>query len=127
MNDLPLHVHSSLDMYADDSTLGVSGKTIEDLEVKLNPDMAKVNKCCKDNIMAINCDTTKVMLVTTYQKGTKLDSTHLSVIYDNTELENVNSNKTAWCYHRISLYILSQTFNINSSHFKTSIDINTHL
>ncbi len=84
MNDLPLHVHSSLDMYADDSTLGVSGKTIEDLEVKLNPDMAKVNKCCKDNIMAINCDTTKVMLVTTYQKEVKLDSTGVSVICDNT-------------------------------------------
>ncbi len=66
MNDLPLHMDSSLDMYADNSTLGASGKTIEDLEVKLNSGMAKVNKWYKDNKIAINCDTIKVMLVTTY-------------------------------------------------------------
>ncbi len=66
MNDLPLHVHSSLDMYADDSTLGASGKTIEDLEVKLNSDMATVNKWCKIIKRAINCDKTKVMLIKTY-------------------------------------------------------------
>ncbi len=66
---------------------------MEDLEVKLNSDMAKVNKWCRDNKMAINCDKTKVMLITTYQKEAKLDSTHVSVICDdNTELENVNSN-----------------------------------
>ncbi len=93
MNDLPLHLDSSLDMYADDSTLGASGKTIEDLEVKLNSDMAKVNKWCKDNKMAINCAKTQVMLVTTYQKEAKLDSTHVHAICDNTELEKVNSNK----------------------------------
>ncbi len=60
MNDLPFHVDLSLDMYADDSTLFASGKTKEDLEVKLNSDMAKVNKWCKDFKMAINCDKTKV-------------------------------------------------------------------
>ncbi len=92
MNDLPLHVDSSLDMYADDSTLGASGKTIEDSEVKLNSDMVKVNTWCKHNKMAINCDKTKVMLITTYQKEAKLDSTHVSVRCDSTELENVNSN-----------------------------------
>ncbi len=67
MNDLPLHVDSLLDMCADESILGASGKTIENLEVKLNPDLAKVNKWYKENKMAINCDKTKVMLITTYQ------------------------------------------------------------
>ncbi len=47
MNDLPLHVDSSLDMYADDSTLGASGKIIKDLEVKLNPDKAKFSNGVK--------------------------------------------------------------------------------
>ncbi len=93
MNDMLLCVDLSLDMYADDSTLGASGKIIEDLEVKLNLDMTKVNKWCKDYKMALNCDKAKVMLIITYQKEAKLDSTHLSVICDNTELENVNSNK----------------------------------
>ncbi len=87
------NVDSSLDMYTDHSTLGVSGKTIEDLEVKLNPNMAMVNKWCKDNQMAINCDKTKAMFIITHQKEAKLDSTHLSVICDTTQLENVNSNK----------------------------------
>ncbi len=73
--------------------LGANGKSIENIEVKLNSDMAKVNQWCKDNKMAINCDKTMVMLVTTYQKEAKLDSTHVSVICYNTELEKVNSNK----------------------------------
>ncbi len=30
-------------MYADDSTLGPTGKTVEDLENKLNPDIEKVD------------------------------------------------------------------------------------
>ncbi len=93
MNDLPLHVDLSLDIYADASTLDASGKTTEDLKAKLNRDMAKVNKWCKYNRMAIDCDKTKVMLITTYQKESKLDSTHIGVTCDNTQLENMNSNK----------------------------------
>ncbi len=33
------------------------------------------------------------MLITTYQKETKLDYTHMQVICQNKELENVNSQK----------------------------------
>ncbi len=43
--------------------------------------------------MAIKYNKTKVMLITTYQKEAKLDSTHLRVICNNNELENVNSKK----------------------------------
>ncbi len=39
MNDLPLHAESELNMYADDSTLCATGKTVEDLDLKLNNDM----------------------------------------------------------------------------------------
>ncbi len=52
-NGLPLHMESSLDMYVDDSTLIADGKTREDLEVKIKPDLAKVNKWC--NKMVIKC------------------------------------------------------------------------
>ncbi len=53
MNEQPLHVDFSLNIYADDATFGANGKT--DLEViLLNLVMAKVNKWCKDNEMAIN-------------------------------------------------------------------------
>ncbi len=47
MNDLPLHVDSSFDMYADDSTLDATGKTVEDLENKLNADVGKVDMWCE--------------------------------------------------------------------------------
>lgn len=36
-NDLPLHVDSSLYMYADNFTLGASGKMFEGFEVNLHP------------------------------------------------------------------------------------------
>ncbi len=102
MNDLPLHVDSSLDMYADDSTLGASGRTIEHIEVKLNSDIARAKKWCKDNKRATNCDKTKVMLITTYQNETKLDSTHVSVICDKTELEVLSviiDKNLSWKFH----------------------------
>ncbi len=80
---------SSLDMYADDSTLGVTEKTVEDIENKLNSDMKTVDTWCESNRMATNCDKTKVILITTYQKETKLDYTHIQVTCQNKELENV--------------------------------------
>ncbi len=42
MNDLPLKIYSPLHMYADDSTIHVTGKTILELESKLNIDLKNV-------------------------------------------------------------------------------------
>ncbi len=47
MNDLPLYIDSPLDMYADDSTIHITGKTIEELKCKLNIDLKKVQIWCK--------------------------------------------------------------------------------
>ncbi len=49
MNDLQLHVDSSTDMYADDSTLCETVETVEELNIKLNEDMVSVKKWCHDN------------------------------------------------------------------------------
>ncbi len=46
MNDLPLYIDSPLDMYADDLTIHVTGKTIEELESKLNIDLKNVPIWC---------------------------------------------------------------------------------
>ncbi len=43
--------------------------------------------------MAYNNDTTKGMLITTYQKETHLDENELAVYYANTLLENIDSVK----------------------------------
>ena len=61
MNDLPLHTNSDPDMYADDSTVGASGKTVRDVEDKLNGEMAAVTKWCSQNKMVINTSKTKSM------------------------------------------------------------------
>ncbi len=92
MNDLPLHVESELDMYADGSTLCATGKTVEDLDLKLNNDVDCVNDWCNNNHMVGNGDKTKAMLITTYQKESKLPKKELT-IFSTTQLKNVNSEK----------------------------------
>ncbi len=90
MNDLPLYVNSDIDMYADDSTLHTAAKTLDELELILNND---VSKWCKQNRMVANTEKTKCMLITTFQKATKLPRTDLNIILDNVTLDNVDSEK----------------------------------
>ncbi len=66
MNDLPLYIDSPLDMYADNSNIYVTGKTIEELESKLNIYLKMYKSGAQTNRMAVNAEKTKVMLVTTY-------------------------------------------------------------
>ncbi len=47
MNDLPLYIVSTLDMYADDSTIHVTGKTIDEQESKLNIVLKNVQIWCQ--------------------------------------------------------------------------------
>ncbi len=55
MNDIPLEVqNSNLNMYADDTTLDVSAKTVHQLEYKLASDMVKVEQLCFLNKMVLN-------------------------------------------------------------------------
>ncbi len=49
-------------------------------------------KCwCVDNNMAVNQDKSKAMLITTYQKATRLETKELNVTYDGIELQNVDN------------------------------------
>ncbi len=55
MNDLDLQIEQSeLDMYADDSTLGAAGGTLDVIEQKPKPDICNIVNWCDDNRMAIN-------------------------------------------------------------------------
>ncbi len=80
-------------MYADDSTIHVTGKTIEELESKLNIDLKNVQIWCKKTEWLSMLKKTKVMLVTTYQRETKLQTSEIKINFNNTMLENVNSEK----------------------------------
>ncbi len=46
MNDLLLYIDSPLDMYADASTIHVTGNTIEELESKINIELKNVQIWC---------------------------------------------------------------------------------
>ncbi len=57
MNDLAVETENTeLDMYADDSTLAASAKTLTLVEQKLSSEAAKVEDWCDTNTMAINAD-----------------------------------------------------------------------
>ncbi len=81
MNDLPLYIDSPLDMYANE------------LESKFNIVLKNVQIWCQKTRMAVNAEKTKVMLVTTHQRETKLQISEIKVNFNNTMLENVNSEK----------------------------------
>ncbi len=44
-----------------------------------------------DNNMAVNQDKSQTMIITTYQKATRLEIKELNVTYDGSELQNVDS------------------------------------
>ena len=55
-------------MYADDSTIHISGENISDIQTKVQEDLNRIEFWCKDNNMFINCNKTKCMTVGTKQK-----------------------------------------------------------
>ncbi len=94
MNDLPLVTKDTCtDMFADDSTIHTNGRTIDELERKLNNDLTKIDTWCDENQMAINVDKTKAMLVTTHQKAWRLPKQELDIKLKGKTLENVACEK----------------------------------
>jgi hypothetical protein len=55
-------------LYADDSTIHISGENILDIQTKVQEDLNRIELWCKDNNMFINCNKTKCMTVGTKQK-----------------------------------------------------------
>ncbi len=74
MNGLLLEIENcNLDMYADNSTLEVNTRAVEQLEQRLAfKDMANVKYWCLLNKMVLIMKKTKTMLITTYHTPHKL-------------------------------------------------------
>ncbi|CAB3994751.1 Hypothetical predicted protein [Paramuricea clavata] len=92
INDLPLYANSNTDMYADDSTIHTSARTVEELNNKLTEDMTNVQAWCTDNNMVINDGKTKAMMITTSQRAATLNS-NLRVEFTGVQLKNTNNEK----------------------------------
>ena len=92
-NDLPLHSNQNLDLYADDSTLHSSSNSINKLNDTLCSAMNTIEQWSISNGMVVNTKKTKSMVICTYQKLAKMDTSALCVKHKNIVLENVISEK----------------------------------
>ncbi len=94
MNDLALEIEQlELDMYAEDSTLGAVGGTLDVIEQKLKPDICNIVNWCYDNRMAINYDKPKAILKTTSQKLHNVPVNELNNTVTGNVLQNVKQEK----------------------------------
>ena len=94
INDLPLYTDSvNTDFYADDTTLYISGETLEIIERNLQVALDCLSKWCKCNGMVINTTKTKVMLITTHQKRASLINGQLSLQLNDNELNMITNDK----------------------------------
>ena len=71
INDLPLSIsncNTDTCMYADDSTIHITGVNISDIQTKVQEDLNRIELWCKGNNMFINCNKSKCITVGTKQK-----------------------------------------------------------
>ena len=71
INDLPLHIQDKKvrnSLFANDSSLDTSGKTVNEIEVILHKSLNKVSARCKNNLMCLYPEKTKCIVIATRQK-----------------------------------------------------------
>ena len=92
INDLPLHVTSQLDLYADDTTIIDSSdfSNISNLELSLNSSVSEVQHWANANNLSINESKTKVLLITGKRLAPRTDE-KLNVTLNNKILDGVYS------------------------------------
>ena len=81
------------DLYADDTTLYYTGKSIFVIKTKLQDSLISLHRWCKGNEMVLNTSKTKVMLITTKQKIIHLDIDEMRLNYENTMLNEISGEK----------------------------------
>ena len=84
---------SILDMYADDMTLYVTGKSVSEVQSKLEKDLYQIVKWCDRNGLIINIDKSKCLIICTSQKRRHLDISKLYLNVKGITLECVNEIK----------------------------------
>ena len=114
ISDRPSIISSSIELYADDTTITAQGKSLNEVEFKLQEGANKVSRWCRENRMAINCIKTKVMLMSTSKRLSLFPSPNLNIKIDDVCLENVNHYKIlgepvdsnlSWQDHSHNVYI----------------------
>ena len=92
INDLPLATKSaSTDMFADDTTLSVHGKDINDVQNCLQQDLRAVATWCQQNSMVPNVNKTKTMYISSSKRSTNMLENKLTI--NDIELEATANEK----------------------------------
>ena len=90
INDLPNCVHtSSVRMFADDTTLTACGKSLLEIESKINSDLANVNAWLLANKLSLNLVKTEYLLIGSRSKINNLTSEPNIVINNRPRLAQV--------------------------------------
>lgn len=91
-NDLPFIVkHSTVVMYADDSTLYCSAKTPHDVSNLLNHDLQNIGKWVKDNKLALNVDKSTSMIF--WKRSKLITEPSLNLLVNGLQLRQVMQAK----------------------------------
>ena len=88
-NDLQLHLESSIDSYADDTTVTATGASIQAIEGMLERDCENVSTWMKCNRLKLNPEKIKILALGTKQKLNSLKE--LEVLMDNKPLKQDES------------------------------------
>ena len=124
INDLPMNVSSSCELFADDTTVHNKGKNAELVCKHLQTDINKVMKWSELNHMALHPQKSKFMLVTTRQKRQNIKSKLTDLKVNGKVLEEVNSykllglnidNNLSWSHHvsTLSKKLSKKVFQLN--------------
>ena len=85
--------HGNVSMYADDTTLSVSGKDPKEISAKLTDDLASIMKWLNVNKLFLNTDKTNVMLIGTAGKLSNVHENDFVVSVNGKHLERVRKAK----------------------------------
>ena len=80
-------------MYADDTTLHVSGTSLHDIQLKLQEDLNEISKWIKDNRLQLNVDKTKLMIIGSKQRLRSCRDEPIYIEYEGKPIERCISTK----------------------------------
>ena len=94
VNDMPECTrHSSMDLYADDTTMKTAHKHLASVEQSLNEDLSSLTAWMAANRLILNLKKTVCMLIGTAQRLASLPSTELTIRVAENSIEQVKSSK----------------------------------
>ena len=90
-NDLPQSLDCDIGAYADDSTMTVTGKSVDEIGVKMTENCDKVSRWMMANKLKLNADKTHLLTVGTIERLRTLENT-VNVVMDGYTLEESRDN-----------------------------------